>query len=105
MTEFLIGLAIGAAGTLVLITWLVINRSWRHARFAGARIPWPVILGMRLRGTPATLIVDAYVSLIKRGRTVAVGLVEAVYLAHHERRLDSGALVALVEHQLGKDAA
>ena len=105
MSEYLIGLVIGAGGTLALVVWLVTNRSWRHARFAGAAIPWPAVLGMRLRGTPAILIVDAYVSLVKRGRSVALGRVEAVYLAHRNRAPDAAALAALVEEQLGKDAA
>jgi uncharacterized protein YqfA (UPF0365 family) len=104
MGQFLLGLVIGIGGTLLLVVWLVVNRSWRHATFAGAPLPWPAILGMRLRGTPPALIVDAYVALVKRGKSPDWGIIEATYLAHPGRRLDVSALVSLIEQQSGKDA-
>jgi uncharacterized protein YqfA (UPF0365 family) len=104
MAQFLLGLVIGIGGTLVLVVWMVVNRSWRHAVFAGAPLPWPAILGMRLRGTPPALIVDSYVALVKRGKSPDLGMVEATYLAHPGRRLEVNDLVALVEQELAKRA-
>jgi uncharacterized protein YqfA (UPF0365 family) len=104
MGQFLLGLVVGIGGTLVLVVWMVVNRSWRHAVFAGAPLPWTAILGMRLRGTPPALIVDSYVALVKRGRTPDWGMVEATYLANAGRRLDVSDLVSLVEQELAKSA-
>ena len=105
MGQFLLGLVVGAGALLALVVWLALNRSWRHAVFAGAPIPWPAIIGMRLRGTPPGLIVDAYVALVKRGKSLDWSLVEAAYLANRGRRLDVPQLVALVEDALAKDTA
>jgi uncharacterized protein YqfA (UPF0365 family) len=99
MGQFLLGLALGAAAMLALVVWLLVNRSWRHAVFSGAPIPWRAILGMRLRGTPPRMIVDAYVILVKRGKTVDWRMVEAAYLAHGGARRDVAELVAVVERR------
>jgi len=64
---------------------------------AAAPIPWGAIVGMRLRGTPPELIVDAYVSLVKRGETVDWSIVEATYLAHRRANMTSSELAGLVE--------
>jgi len=97
MPGFLLGVAVGFAAALGLVGFLVVNRSWRHATFAAAPIPWGGILGMKLRGTPPELIADAYVSLTKRGRAVDWSIVEATYLAHRRANMTSPELARLVE--------
>ena len=97
MTDFLLSLSIGAAGTLVATIFLVVNTGWRHAAFSGAPLPWSAILGMRLRGTPPVLVADAYVSLKKRGMDLDWTLVEATYLANRHPGLTSLRLVQLIE--------
>ncbi len=104
MTQLLVGFVIGAVATLALVLWVVVNRSWRHATFSGAPIPWLAIAGMRLRGTPTALIVDAYVTLVKRGRSVTWDQVEAAYLAQGDRRVNIQHLVGVVERSLGDGA-
>jgi uncharacterized protein YqfA (UPF0365 family) len=103
--SFLIGLAVGVVVTLMLVIWLVINRAWRHATLSYAHIPWTAILGMRLRGTPPTLIADAFVALRKRGKNVDVSVVEAAYLTEAGRQITAHELVAIVEKHLPEDAA
>jgi uncharacterized protein YqfA (UPF0365 family) len=99
--SFLQGLAVGAGGMLLATLWVVVNRAWRHAFFSGAAVPLAVILGMRLRGTPPALIIDAYVALKKRGREASLDVVEATYLADAGRSLDPDDLANLVDQHLG----
>lgn len=94
------GLVAGSALTTGLFAWLAGNRAWRHANFAAVRVRWPMVLGMRLRGTPAVLVIDATVALAKRGKKVSPATVEAVYLTNRARVVDSADLVAAVEHDL-----
>jgi hypothetical protein len=55
---------------------------------------------MRLRGTPPSLIIDAYIALQKRGRSVGTAIVETVYLANPSSAMTPGDLVELVELEL-----
>jgi uncharacterized protein YqfA (UPF0365 family) len=83
----------------------VASGSWRRAKFAGVSIPLLGIVGMRLRGTPPDLIVDATVAVAKRGLTIQWMQVEAAYLAHGTARMDSLELAAVVEREVSSAGA
>ena len=93
---FLIGVAVGGIAMLLLVLWIVANRAWRHARFNALHIPFAAVVGMRLRGTPPSLISDAYVALAKRGLQVEWPAVEATYLAHRRHDIAPAELADLV---------
>lgn len=97
---FLGGVAVGFVVGLAAVAWLVANASWRRANLAGVRVPLLGIVGMRLRGTPPDLIVDATVALHKRGHTTPWTRVEAAFLAHGDRRIDYLDLLAVVEREV-----
>jgi len=40
------------------------------------------VLGIRLRGTPANLLVDAYLRVRRAGVSVYIGEIEQIYLDH-----------------------
>jgi uncharacterized protein YqfA (UPF0365 family) len=100
MNGFVFGFLTGAAAATAAVIALTVARGWRHAYFAGAPVGWPMILGMRLRGSPPTLIVDAYVALRKRDRTASVADVEATYLARRGGETDARELADLVDQAL-----
>lgn len=79
---------------------LLLFRPWLRGLLSGAPVTALRILGMRLRGTPANLLVDAYVQLRARGREIAIGEVERQYLAHRQRVRETIHLVDLVEKSL-----
>jgi uncharacterized protein YqfA (UPF0365 family) len=100
---FFVGMAVGGGSVVAVTIWIVVNRGWRHATFSGAPLPLLAILGMRLRGSPPTLLIDAYVALHKRGRNVDIAVVEAVYLANKLAHMDAIALAHLVEEEQARN--
>lgn len=105
VSGFVVGLGVGVVVSLVGIAWLVANASWRKANLAGVSIPILGIVGMRLRGTPPALVIDATVTLAKRGREVDWRQVEAAYLAHGNERMDSYELVEIVDREVTSKGA
>ena len=102
--SFLLGLVVGVGITTTLVIVLVGARAWRHAWAAGLRVSLGTIVGMRLRGTPATLLVDACVALEKAGVKVPLGVVEAEYLANRGTAMSLDLLVRLVRERVEKRA-
>lgn len=100
LQTLLLGAAAGAFLTLVGVAWLVVIRSWRRATFSGVPISFGEILGMRLRGTPPALIVDAAIALAKRGRTASLQQVEATYPGYGRATRDSVELADMVDTAL-----
>lgn len=78
--SLVMGIFIGAGFILTLHSIILLLRPWRHAFFADAPVPMPQIIGMRLRGNPALLLVDAYILLRKTDVNVQIGYVEVVYI-------------------------
>ena len=76
------GVMAGAGGVAAILILIFILRPWRRAMFSGAYLPLGYIIGMRLRGTPPCLLVDAYIELIKRGNQISMDVVECLYLQH-----------------------
>ncbi|HUE74015.1 MAG TPA: flotillin-like FloA family protein [Pirellulaceae bacterium] len=89
-------LAMAVLGVMVLGPWL-------RAFTSGAPISVVQLLGMRLRGVPPGLIVDALVTLVHRGLSHdprRCGIAESIYLAQRGLIHSPEQLADLVEKQL-----
>ena len=67
---------------LSLVVFFFNLRLWIQALLCGVPVSIFDILGMRLRGTPAKLVVHAAIALQQRGEKVTTEEVERAYLAH-----------------------
>lgn len=65
----------------IATTYLVVS-PWLRALLSGAQVPLLDIVGMRLRGTRATLLINIYISLRHSGYNVSLHELEALYLQH-----------------------
>jgi uncharacterized protein YqfA (UPF0365 family) len=76
----LIGLlvVVGLVVTLVIFSFFT---TWLKALLAKARVGFPTLLAMRLRGVPVGLIVDARVTAVKASLPLTTDQLEAHYLA------------------------
>ncbi len=90
---FALGFGVGA---LVSLAFFVVVRPWLAAVSSNVRVPLGRVIGMHLRRTPVRLLVDAHVTLSKRGYTVPFDLVETVYLANRPGVRDEQDLVSRV---------
>ncbi|MFC1497756.1 hypothetical protein ACFLS1_04670 [Verrucomicrobiota bacterium] len=98
--SFLIGVAAGTGVFFVFQFILFILKPWRHALFSGAAVSMPYIIGMRLRGNPPMLLIDAYIKLKKQSVPTFIQEVEVVYIANKVKASTTGELVKLVmEHR------
>ena len=83
----LAGWQLGAAAILALIILVLILviatffMTWLRAMLAGASVSFPTLIAMRLRGVPASLIVDARITAVKAGIEISANDLEAHYLA------------------------
>ena len=98
--QFWTGFAIGAAtvvGLLLVVGvgfWIV--RPWIRMKMTGGRGSLLQILGMRLRGNPTMLIVEAYTSLIHSGDKVHLMEVESQFVANRANVSSSSDLMEVV---------
>jgi uncharacterized protein YqfA (UPF0365 family) len=72
-------------------------RPWVRAAAGGAPISVFSILGMRLRGNPVPLLVDAYTVLKHSGVDVTIAEVELAYIKQRTRVQTADDLVELVK--------
>lgn len=83
----LVGWQLGAAAILALIILVLVLviatffMTWLRAMLAGAAVGFPTLIAMRLRGVPASLIVNARITAVKAGIEVSANDLEAHYLA------------------------
>ncbi len=83
----LAGWQVGAAAILALIILVLVLviatffMTWLRALLAGAPVGFPTLIAMRLRGVPASLIVDARITAVKAGIAISANQLEAHYLA------------------------
>jgi uncharacterized protein YqfA (UPF0365 family) len=71
-----------AIGVLILLgIFLYFLKVWVRAWMSGARVSMFNLLGMKLRGIPPTLVVDARIRAVKAGLDVSTDLLEAHFLA------------------------
>ena len=83
----LAGWQLGAAAILALIILVLVLviatffMTWLRAMLAGAAVGFPTLIAMRLRGVPASLVVDARITAVKAGIEISANDLEAHYLA------------------------
>lgn len=96
--SFVLGVLFTAVIVLILHFVMFLLKPWRHAFFSGTPVPMIAIIGMRLRGNPPMLLIEAYGRLRRSGVETSMSEVEAVYLQDRGRGPDVDALVELVRH-------
>lgn len=101
---FMTGVAVGASAVLVLLALVfggfLIIRPWLRMLTSGGRGSLLGIVGMRLRGTPVNLVIDAYTSLIHRGEKVSLRHVESVYIAQRANIMEARDLIDHMTEEL-----
>ena len=115
MSEFLTtsafwaGVVVGAAG-LLLVRVAVhfvggFLTPWVVATTNGAKVGFLHLLGMRLRGTPASLIIEAYVVDQKRDREYSLEEIEGAYLGFRDEIQNAGDLLAVLKRERARTFA
>ena len=102
----LAALALSLVSLLVMLAFAVLVGSlffpWMRAFLGGAPVRITQLIGMRLRGVPVRMIVDASVALVQRGHAHELRtctLVESAYLAQRGLIQSAGQLADIVERQ------
>jgi uncharacterized protein YqfA (UPF0365 family) len=83
----------------VLAFFAMLVRPWLRAALHRAPVPLPQIIGMRLRGNPPLLLIDAYIRLRRAGISTTIDEVENVYIDSSTRVSTSDNLVELVKQR------
>ncbi len=97
---FPIVFALIACVILVLfIFFLSFLKLWVRAFTSGVPINLARIIGMKLRGNPAQLLIDAYVLLSKEGVATSLDETEYLYIRNRNRIRLPEELVRLVKEQ------
>ncbi|GIW92137.1 MAG: hypothetical protein KatS3mg110_0178 [Pirellulaceae bacterium] len=84
----------------ILMVFGLVFPPWMRALVRGTPVSVFDIIGMRLRGSPPLLLIDAYSTLRHDDYSVTIGQVERAYLGARNRITTSDDLVELVKAQL-----
>ncbi|MEZ6192555.1 MAG: flotillin-like FloA family protein [Phycisphaerales bacterium] len=81
----------------IILFWIVgyILSPWARAFTSGAAVSVATIVGMRLRRTPAHLLIDAYVRLVKKDLKPRMEELELLYITNREKVHTAADLVDL----------
>lgn len=85
---------------VVVSVFLLFVRPWLRAFLHGAPVSIVQIAGMRLRGNPPSLLIDAYIALKRADVVVTIGQVENVYIDARNRVSTSDELTEIVEKRV-----
>ena len=77
----------------------LVARPWVRAAFYGTPISMLSVIGMRMRGNPPTLLIDAYSALRRASINTSISDVESVYIDSRTRVKSATDLVALVKER------
>jgi uncharacterized protein YqfA (UPF0365 family) len=97
LVALLVGALVFAVLVIGLILFFSIFQHWMRAVMSGGRVTIFDILGMRIRGSPPSLLIDAYSALRARDVNVSIGKVERVYIANKGRIQTADDLADLVQ--------
>jgi len=101
--SFVVGFAVGVLTSFLLFVGLGLGfamvRPWLRLKMSGGRGTLLQIVGMRLRGTPPMMIVEAYTSLLHSGQDVRLIEVESTYVANKTTVMNAHDLIELVQNQ------
>lgn len=81
--------------SLAFVLWIA--KPWLRALMHGVPVSLFHILGMRLRGNPPTILVDAYIKLHRAGDDVTLMELEHTYIDSRSRILSDLDLVEVFE--------
>ena len=91
-------LGVGFCLTLYFSFWII--APWVRAYLCGSPVSLINVFGMRLRGTPPALIVDAHIALVQdplwSQYRIRIQEVESAYLSHRHRIHTSDDLVQIL---------
>ena len=90
---------IATAILLIFIFLLSLLKLWVRAFTSGVPIHLARIIGMKLRGNPAQLLIDAYALLYKEGVGVSPDEMEYLYMQNRNRIRLPEELVRLVKEK------
>lgn len=100
-------LGLGAVLLIVLVVLVLVISAffmtWLRAFLAGAYVGFPTLIAMRLRGVPASLIVDARITAVKAGISISANDLEAHYLAEGNVIQTVQAIIAADKANIGLD--
>ena len=82
-----------------MVLFLLLFRPWLRALLSGSPVPLVHVIGMRLRGNPPLLLIDAYLVLAKSGEEISMDEVETTYMANKHRVKDLRELVDCLRDQ------
>lgn len=85
-------------GFILLFTILFFFKVWLKALLSGASVSMVNLIGMKLRGVPPKLIVDARIAATKAGLVITTDQIEAHYLA-------GGHVINVIEALIAADKA
>jgi uncharacterized protein YqfA (UPF0365 family) len=101
--SFLAGACFGVVLLLLPAPLLLFLRPWLRAFLSGAHVSLTQVIGMRLRGTPVDLLIDAYVTLVHSDfPEMTMHEVESQFLANKGRIMTSTDLVEAVRRGHGE---
>ena len=100
-TSFIFGALCGAAAMVAWSAATRLIRPWVASCLSACPVPFLSVVGMRLRGSPATLLVQAYISLRKQHVETSIQAVEVAYLIHRSRIRTSDDLAGLIQQSNG----
>ena len=106
-TNTLILACIGSfvAGFVVCLAFkMLFVTPWLRAFFSGGQVSLMSILGMRLRGSPVNMLLDAHLSMIQSGEPSRIRIVESTYIANKTRIHTTDDLVELVREVLRRES-
>ena len=104
--DFFKGFAAGIVCTLVVMAMIAIAfgllKPWLRLKMLGGQGTLLRVLAMRMRGTPAMTIVEAYTTLLHSGEKVSLAIVESQYVANRSNISSPNDLVQQVRTHLAE---
>jgi uncharacterized protein YqfA (UPF0365 family) len=97
---FALGFATAVATLVPLAIMWWIAGPWMRVLLTGGRASIFSIIGMRLRGSPVPLILDAYLALVQKGKSVTLAQVESAYIANRGRIFTAADLLGLMPAEM-----
>ena len=93
----LVSLAMLAFFVVAVFAVVLVLRPWLRAFLHGAPVSVIQIVGMRLRGNPPEILIDAFIALRRAGLVVTIADVENAYFDGKNRVSNSNDLVEIVK--------
>ena len=98
-TGVFVGLLLAVAIYFSLFLAAPLIRPWAMAKSSRVDIPLSWLVGMKLRGNPAELIVATYIIDAKRGQRHDLAMIESTYMAAPNPSQSASELLAKVDRE------